>query len=598
MSHFFLQNVTSTPTSRGRQCRRTFIRPLPALGVLLLCLAVVAPLQATAVSSPGEPTLAAQDDKKKKRKKQRGKVVKATVVPSEPAPSEAEAATATTATTEGSVAAAPEGSSTTDPKAAKKAEKEARQQAKKEAAAKERADREASKRADEEARATERAEQREATQARDSAKADSERQAREMKAAEKAAAKSAAASKARKTAPEPQPAPKVTSAAKPPAVKTEAAKPTAVETKPTATPAPAPTARAATAPTADRTRSPSPDVSSPDISERIEVREVLLDVLVTDRKGNTIEGLDKSAFQVTEDGKPVEVTSLVYYGGAEELQSAGIEETRTDRYFILLFHDQAQAAPFLRAAQMDNGRWARKWIEGELQPNDQVAVLGYDVRLKVYQDFTTDPLILAQAVDAAVRGQKEPDRWRTREADPARDGSPSLLINLPKGQTLSRETRKLQQALELIGRASEGIIGRKNLMLFSAGFGDIDDIGVWTPDPRYYPPMKESLNTGNVAVYSIDLLGSRRGNPGARDINDGLSALSTDTGGHYYSTYANVMAPLRNVSEDNLGYYLLSYRSEFESGTSGYREVKVKVDNPTGGKKLKVKGRKGYRFGT
>ena len=47
------------------------------------------------------------------------------------------------------------------------------------------------------------------------------------------------------------------------------------------------------------------------------------------------------------------------------------------------------------------------------------------------------------------------------------------------------------------------------------------------------------------------------------------------------------------MTEDNLGYYLLSYRTEYDNGTSGYREVKVK----TGDKKHKVRARKGYRYG-
>ena len=624
------ESVPSSETSRPTRRLRILsaAAPLLVFGLLLPSTLLSSTLQpstesvATIETAVGAVSgTAVQDDDKKKRKKQRGKVVRATVVPSTPAAEADPAAGAETATEA-------ESATPTDPKAAKKAEKEARQKAKQEAAERDRAAREADRARDEEEQATERAAKREAEQAQEKADSEAARQRSADRATDKAAAKEverearaarsatkseasaqneAKAMEAKAAATRTTPAPSSASAAVAP--ERPAPAPVATPTEPVRT-APAPTPKREA--TATVTTKPAPSASGaiapaaatpktdrrPDVSESIQVREVLLDVLVTDRKGNAIEGLDKSAFQVTEDGKEVEVTSLVYYGGTDELKSAGIEETRTDRYFILFFHDQAQAAPFLRAAQMDNGRWAQKWIETELQPNDQVAVLGYDVRLKVYQDFSTDPVILSQAVSAAVRGRNEPDRWRTREADPARDGSPSLLINLPTGKALSRETRRLQTALELVGRASEGIIGRKNLMLFSAGFGEIDDIGVWTPDLRYYPPMKESLNTGNVAVYSIDILGARRGTPGARDINDGLSALSTDTGGHYYSTFANALTPLRNVSEDNLGYYLLSYRSEFEAGTTGYREVKVKVDNPTTGKKLKVKARKGYRFGT
>ena len=47
------------------------------------------------------------------------------------------------------------------------------------------------------------------------------------------------------------------------------------------------------------------------------------------------------------------------------------------------------------------------------------------------------------------------------------------------------------------------------------------------------------------------------------------------------------------MSKDTAGYYLLSYRSEYPRGTSGYREVKV----DTREKGYEVRARKGYLFG-
>ncbi len=549
----------------------------------------LAPLSATTA----EPATAQDDTKKKKRKRQRGKVVKATVVPVEAAPAGDEEAEAPAEPAQAEAAepeqpeAAPAAQAEAAPstadreaeaKEARRAEKAERERAKREQAAQEKADRQAAKEQAARDREDRRTAEREAQQAEQAAKAEAARTADAQRRAAREAERTRRAEAAD-------------------AAEAQRAEEAAAAEPQRSASAPADVPRAAAAPATPPPAAPvATTAAAGDVSETIQVREVLLDVLVTDRKGNVIEGLAPGDFEVTEGGEPVEVTSLTFYGGANELANSGVGNVRTDRYFILFFHDQAQAAGFLRSAQLDNARWAQKWIETELQPNDQVAVLGYDVRLKVYQDFSTDPVLLSQAVAAASKGEREPDRWRTEQPDPARTGSPSLLLNLPKGQALAKRTRRLQHALELVGRASEGIVGRKNLMLFSAGFGDIDSIGVWTPDPRFYPPMKQSLNTGNVAVYGIDLLGSRRGSPGSRDINDALSAIANDTGGHYYSTYANALAPLRNVARDNMGYYLLSYRSRFEVGTSGYREVKVKVKKTD--KKLRVRARKGYRFGT
>ena len=331
-----------------------------------------------------------------------------------------------------------------------------------------------------------------------------------------------------------------------------------------------------------------------ELSERIRVAEVLLDVLVTDRKGNVIDDLGPEDFAVLHKGKEQEVVSASFYGGPSELAaSGGGGTTRTDRYFILMFHDQRMQASFLAGPQMDNARWLKRWIEDDLQPNDQVAVFGYQARLKVYLDFTRDRDEILAAVDAASRGQKDLERWVTRSEPEFDPNSPSLFVNLPVGKELSRRSRKLQEALELVGEAAAGIAGRKNLIMFSLGFGEIGQFGSYTPDARYYPQMREALNDGNVAVYTIDTMGSRRRSIESGSLNESLSLISSDTGGHYYSSFANILSPMRQVAEENQGYYLLSFRSEYEAGTQGYRDIRVKVREG----RYRVRSRTGFRYG-
>ncbi|HVS65513.1 MAG TPA: VWA domain-containing protein [Thermoanaerobaculia bacterium] len=532
---------------------------LAVLSAILLIAALVAPVWGAPSDSslPGahqqeQEKEQEKEKEKKKDKKQRGKVVKATVVPSEP---ETEEKTDEETTEETS---AEEATSEDEDEAAvaeteSKAERREAQKADK-----------ADKKAEKDAARAEREREREAEREAAADRAAAERERKEREAAERAADRQA-----------------------------EGESPVVSAIPEPATPSPRATEVAPRPADPPRAEPPAQQQPRDTFQERIQVREVLLDVLVTDRRGNPVVGLGPEDFIVTEDGEQREITGVTYYGGVGELSGSGVEgESRSDRYFIVFFHDQKQAAPFLTAAQMETGRWAKRWID-QLLPNDQVAVMGYDVRLKLYQDFTRDKAAIVQAIEDASLGKKEPDRWKT-VSDPELDpDSPSLAVNLPTGKTLARQSRKLQQALELVGEAAEGIVGRKNLLLFSVGFGDIDDFGLYTPDPRYYPQMKQALNNGNVAVYAIDTVGSRRGNPGARDINDSLSAIANDTDGHYYSTFINALTPLEQVAEDNIGYYLLSYRAEYETGTSGYREVEVDTQDSS----FRVRARKGYKYG-
>ena len=142
--------------------------------------------------------------------------------------------------------------------------------------------------------------------------------------------------------------------------------------------------------------------------------------------------------------------------------------------------------------------------------------------------------------------------------------------------------------------ATEEIHGRKNIVFLSWGFGDTTGYGDYYPNPRYYPKMVQSLNDRNVAVYSIDLVSTtRQGSLLDRGVNNSLSLLSDDTGGHYYFMFDTFLTPLQDVNKENNGYYLLSFEAQYAMGDQGYREVEVKAVNP----ELHVRARKGYRDG-
>ena len=103
---------------------------------------------------------------------------------------------------------------------------------------------------------------------------------------------------------------------------------------------------------------------TPGFEERIEVTEVQLDVVVRD-KGKAVTGLGPEDFVVTEEGRPVEVTSARFYGAPEQLEATGEGEVeRADRYFILLFHDRSRDAAVVRPLMLDAGQQARKWAAG------------------------------------------------------------------------------------------------------------------------------------------------------------------------------------------------------------------------------------------
>ena len=340
----------------------------------------------------------------------------------------------------------------------------------------------------------------------------------------------------------------------------------------------------------------------------LDVTEVQMDVLVTDPNGNVVLGLTADDFIITEGNNEIPVTSASFYSNRRFLESSmlaqqlGVEQNvvPSDRYFILFFHDVTQIVPALNAPQLDAARRIKDWVQSELLLNDRVAVVSYDVKLKVHLDFTTNRQKIMEAVDDAVTRKDPGTHWPSRQEETT---GPSLLANLPKGKDLRKQTTRVYDGIRLLADATSDIVGRKNMIMFSIGFDpanrafttSTETLGMWTPDVRYWPPMIESLNNENVAVYAIDLISSTRsGTIQDRIANQGLSLLADDTGGQYYFHYNTFDTPLKHVADDNNGYYLLSYSAEHKSGSSGYQRVEVRTKNP----QLKVRARTGYRYGT
>ena len=346
-----------------------------------------------------------------------------------------------------------------------------------------------------------------------------------------------------------------------------------------------------------------------EFGERVEVSEVLLDVLVTDRQGQVVLGLDSTDFVVEDAGREVIPTGTSFYSnrfqvrdGEEGIQHPAPNEVLADRHFVLFFHDQTRDVSntglYIRNL-VDAVRESRKWVESEMLPGDWVSVMSYDHKLKVHSDFTQDRQRLLRALDNVVRGKDPGNIWGPGRTEPGPEGH-TLLARLPERRELRRQTTRIYGALRLVADATRDVAGRKSLLLFTLGFGDLRATGNLSgavlasgvrsqPDRRFYPALEQALNDNNVAVYPIHMI------PGAsRAIQaDFLSQLAGDSGGSYVQNFVNFIAPLREIADEQNGYYLLSYEAQHGAGETGYRSVRVKTRNP----EFRVRARKGYRFG-
>jgi VWFA-related protein len=341
----------------------------------------------------------------------------------------------------------------------------------------------------------------------------------------------------------------------------------------------------------------APAMAQPQYGERIDVDEVLIDALVTDRQGNVILGLRPEDFRVRAGGRPAEITGLTFYSNRRYLDQVGAERLGIDpaavpdrRYFILFFDDQRSNAlevSGLLQRQLRAALDAQEWVRASLQPGDLVAVVSYFAKLRVHTDFTADRSRLAAAIEAAARSDEGLADWPSRR--PAPGELPALTAGLPAGKELRDATPRIYDALERVATAAAPIPGRKNLVLFSIGFGDVDGFGLYRRDARFHRKTLDALNAANVATYAVDLTPVGSQHP----FRDGLNDFAVETGGRLYYDDPSFDRPLRDLTRETNGYYLIAFRAPREGERGELREIEVELANP----EFKVTARRGYRTG-
>ena len=336
---------------------------------------------------------------------------------------------------------------------------------------------------------------------------------------------------------------------------------------------------------------PAAAQQQPTFGERVDVNVVLLDTVVTDAKGNQILGLEPSDFVVKENGVEQKIDSAPYYTTRQLLNATEanapfkVERVQEHRYFVIFFDKPAEAQLWSRLRLASSA--AEDFVNRTAGPDDLVAVVGHDVRLKVYTDFTNDKNQIKTALMDA-------SKFGNGILKPTGDAtSPSILRNVDQHAMMS-ESGTVYEALEELAKALRPIRARKDVVLFSAGIhepGEEVRAGVVVSKSRYYDPMIHALNAANVTVFAANLMDNPPSEP---MFHQALESITHDTNGEYMRNAVSFQPILKQVAKSAGGYYLISYASTQAKGTSGFQKVDVSVRNH---RELKVQARAGYSYG-
>lgn len=329
------------------------------------------------------------------------------------------------------------------------------------------------------------------------------------------------------------------------------------------------------------------------VAEQVEVNLVLVDATVTDRSGNQILGLEIDDFIVREDGEIRQIASLDYFTNRrlltekEDQAAFKVERVREERYFVLFFHKLLGPPSHVNFnAQLIRAReGAISFIENDLLPEDKVAVVGLDSRLKIFADFTSDKDVLRKALHDAAKysnGITEVPAYASPDLSILRQIDTRRMLNRTSGTT---------DSITLLAEALPSVAARTVMVLFTPIIANLNSSG-----PTYtgfidekFESMIRTLNRKNVSVNVVNLLGS----VGTESEAHRLALLADRTGGAYYRSPRGFAAPLREIENANNGYYMISYYADPPAGKSGYQKIDVELRNP----EFRLKAREGYGWG-
>jgi VWFA-related protein len=255
----------------------------------------------------------------------------------------------------------------------------------------------------------------------------------------------------------------------------------------------------------------APAEQQPGAVIRKETKLVLVDAVVTDKKGNYIRDLAQNDFKVYEDNKEQTISS--FSSGAE----AFAQPNGQRHYLILFFDNSTMAAP----DQIQARGAAQKFIDANSGPDSLMAIVDFGGTLRIVQNFTANAQLLRAAVSGVKASSVDPNApspdASVAMASTNLSGTPGMpgmspISGIGMSSLSNAEAdfgaRSMLLALRSLAKNLRAVPGRKMVILFSGGFP------LTTENESELTATIDACNKANVAIYALDTRGLLATAPG------------------------------------------------------------------------------------
>jgi VWFA-related protein len=373
-----------------------------------------------------------------------------------------------------------------------------------------------------------------------------------------------------------------------------------------------------------------PQGELPQLTETIDVRVINIDVVVTDRKGNPVQGLNKKDFIILENGRPKEVSNFYEIRSAQiaaapatQAPAAKPEETPLHlRRRIVFFIDNLSLAPFNRNRVFKS---MKTFAEETLRPGDEAMIATWNRSMKVRLPFTSDARQIQQTLDTIAgesalglqyMSERRSAESRIRDTTRYED---AIMTARSYAQSIEHDLRQTVSAINGLMSTLAGLDGKKIMVITSEGFPIqpgremfhfIDDIRREKSEWQGYgSSLLESMgfnsvsliqsvaraaNANSITLYTLHAGGLAAMNEGSAEHSqpvsygvsqaaltnstESLQLMAEMTGGAATVGTNNFGAGFNRIKSDLESYYSLGYRAGTER-VDRQRNVEVRINN-------------------
>jgi len=294
----------------------------------------------------------------------------------------------------------------------------------------------------------------------------------------------------------------------------------------------------------------------PDYSIRVNVPLVNVDVMVTTKDGQFINGLKKDNFKIYEDGAPQNISN---FGQSEApITAVLLVEFASTNYFMI--------------SEMLNASYA---FANGLKKEDYVAVVSYDMKPEILVDFTQDK----NAIRGAINGMRIPGFSETNLFDALYD-------------TLDRVDRIDGHKYIILVTTGIDTFSKLNLDQITKKIKTTHDVTIFPVSIGWY--LRQYCETHGCTGMSHGMASYGMSNIDYLQADNEMNTFAKLTGGRAY--FPRFEGEFPEIFHDILGdvrnQYNIAYHPTNPKQDGSYRKLKVEIVAPDGGP-LKVRDQKG-----